>query len=207
MAPHQDATPSTRDATVATWRSADAVCFDVDSTVITSEGIDDLAEFCGVGDKVREMTMNAMGGNVTFRKALQDRLSLINPSQSQIKEFIAQHPPHLTPGIKTLVELLQSKSVSVFLVSGGFHEFIDPVAEILNIPNENVFANRLYFHLDGSFGSFDMNQLTSESGGKGRVIQNLKEKRGFHRLVMVGDAALPPLTQIHNHAQQGNGYR
>ena len=51
---------------------------------------------------VREMTMNAMGGNVTFRKALQDRLSLINPSQSQIKEFIAQHPPHLTPGIKVL---------------------------------------------------------------------------------------------------------
>jgi hypothetical protein len=42
-------------ASVQTWREADAVCFDVDSTVIQDEGLDQIAEFCGVGDKVKEM--------------------------------------------------------------------------------------------------------------------------------------------------------
>ena len=48
---------------------------------------------------VREMTSKAMGGNVTFRKALQDRLNIIRPSQTQIRDF-AEHQPTLTPGIK-----------------------------------------------------------------------------------------------------------
>ena len=48
---------------------------------------------------VREMTSNAMGGNVTFRKALQDRLNIIRPSQTQIRDF-AERLPTLTPGIK-----------------------------------------------------------------------------------------------------------
>ena len=48
---------------------------------------------------VREMTSKAMGGNVTFRKALQDRLNIIRPSQTQIRDF-AEHQPSLTPGIK-----------------------------------------------------------------------------------------------------------
>ena len=51
-------------------RSADAVCFDVDSTVITSEGIDDLAAFLGCGDKVAELTAQAMGGDMPFHEAL-----------------------------------------------------------------------------------------------------------------------------------------
>jgi len=189
MAPNQNAAPIGRDATVSTWQRADAVCFDVDSTVITNEGIDDLAEFCGVGEKVREMTANAMGGDVTFRKALQDRLNLIRPSQAQIQDFIVKHPPSLTPKIQDLVRLLHSKRVPVYLISGGFHEFIDPVADILSIPRDNVYANRLYFHYDGSYASFDMSQPTSESGGKGRAIQSLKDKRGYNNLVMIGDGA------------------
>lgn len=189
MAPNLNASPVNRDETVSTWRRADAVCFDVDSTVITNEGIDELAEFCGVGAKVREMTSNAMGGDVTFRKALQDRLNLIRPSQAQIGDFIDQHPPSLTPKIQDLVTLLHSKRIPVYLISGGFHEFIDPVADILHIPRTNVFANRLYFHYDGSWASFDMNQPTSESGGKGRAIQSLKDKHGYNNLVMIGDGA------------------
>jgi len=188
MAPRQDEDSSGRDAMVAVWRRADAVCFDVDPTVITSEGIDDLAEFCGVGDRVREMTSNAMGGNVTFRKALQDRLNIIRPSQTQIRDF-AERLPTLTPGIKDLVDLLHSRLIPVYLISGGFHEFIDPVADRLHISRDNVFANRLFFSYDGNYAAFDTNELTSESGGKGRVIRRLKDSHGFKQLVMIGDGA------------------
>merc|ERR1719453_804280 len=70
-------------------READAVCFDVDSTVITSEGIDDLAAHLetikpGVGAKVAELTAQAMGGNVPFHDALAARLDAMQPSRQQV---------------------------------------------------------------------------------------------------------------------------
>lgn len=74
------------------FRSADAVCFDVDSTVIKEEGIDELAKFCGVGDAVAEMTRNAMGGAVPFRKALTERLAVIRPSREQVNKLITDPP-------------------------------------------------------------------------------------------------------------------
>nr|KAF6490728.1 phosphoserine phosphatase [Molossus molossus] len=80
--------------------SADAVCFDVDSTVIREEGIDELAKICGVADAVSEMTKRAMGGAVPFKAALTERLALIQPSREQVQRLLAERPPHLTPGIR-----------------------------------------------------------------------------------------------------------
>lgn len=81
-------------------RSADIVCFDVDSTVIKEEGIDELAEFCGKGQEVANLTKEAMGGSMTFQEALRRRLDIIKPSQRQIREFLATRPSSLSPGIK-----------------------------------------------------------------------------------------------------------
>lgn len=80
--------------------TADIVCFDVDSTVILEEGIDELAEFCGKGQEVATLTREAMGGTMTFQEALRRRLDIIKPSQRQIREFLNQKPSTLSPGIK-----------------------------------------------------------------------------------------------------------
>ncbi|KAK6925106.1 hypothetical protein RJ641_009432 [Dillenia turbinata] len=74
------------------WQTADAVCFDVDSTVCMDEGIDELAEFCGAGKAVAEWTARAMSGSIPFEEALAARLSLFNPSLSQIQEFLKRPP-------------------------------------------------------------------------------------------------------------------
>lgn len=81
-------------------RSADIVCFDVDSTVIEEEGIDELAEFCGKGQEVANLTREAMGGSMTFQEALRRRLDIIKPSQRQIREFLSEKPSTLSTGIK-----------------------------------------------------------------------------------------------------------
>ncbi|KAJ4713196.1 Phosphoserine phosphatase chloroplastic [Melia azedarach] len=77
------------------WRNADAVCFDVDSTVCVDEGIDELAEFCGAGKAVAEWTARAMGGSVPFEEALAARLSLFKPSLSQVQDFLEKRPPSI----------------------------------------------------------------------------------------------------------------
>ncbi|CAK9829484.1 Phosphoserine phosphatase [Anthophora retusa] len=171
------------------WRNADTVTFDVDSTVIQEEGIDELAKFCGKEKDVVALTHRAMQGDLTFRQALLDRLDIIKPSLVQIKQFLASHPLKLSPGIKTLITALKTRKKQIFLISGGFHCLIAPVATCLDIPLENVFANKLKFYFTGEYAGFDEAQPTADSGGKIKVIEYLKNKKGFKTVVHIGDGA------------------
>ncbi|XP_044737647.1 phosphoserine phosphatase isoform X2 [Chrysoperla carnea] len=175
--------------TQTTWKNADAVCFDVDSTLIQEEGIDELAKFCMKGEEVANLTKKAMGGSMTFEESLRLRLNIIKPNLGQIRDFIRMQPPKLTPGVKQLIQTLQSRQIPIYLISGGFRSIIVPIASQLNIPLENIFANRLKFYYNGEYAGFDENEPTSKSGGKSQVIQYLKEKFGYKNLVMIGDGA------------------
>ncbi|CAF2106150.1 unnamed protein product [Rotaria magnacalcarata] len=171
------------------WLSTDCVCFDVDSTVCVEEAIDELAKFQQVGAQVEAITRSAMGGNMSFRQALQTRLNLIQPTSERLEQFLENYPSQLTDGISELINLLHERHVPVYLITGGFHSIVDPVAKQLNIPLKNVFANRLLFHADGSYAGFDENEMTSDSGGKGCVIKYLKTKYNYQRIIMIGDGA------------------
>ncbi|XP_073035886.1 phosphoserine phosphatase, chloroplastic-like isoform X1 [Primulina eburnea] len=171
------------------WRAANAVCFDVDSTVCLDEGIDELAEFCGAGKTVAEWTARAMSGSVPFEQALAARLSLFNPSLSQVQDFLEKRPPKLSPGIDALVKKLKDKNKDVYLISGGFRQMINPVASILGIPLESIYANQLLFGSSGEFLGFDADEPTSRSGGKATAVANVRKARGYSSLVMIGDGA------------------
>ncbi|GAV64412.1 HAD domain-containing protein [Cephalotus follicularis] len=171
------------------WRNADTVCFDVDSTVCVDEGIDELAEFCGAGKAVAEWTARAMGGSVPFEEALAARLSLFKPSLSQVQDFLEKRPPRISPGIDELIKKLRANNTYVYLVSGGFRQMINPVASILGIPPENIFANQLLFSNSGEFVGFDTNEPTSRSGGKATAVQQIRKACGYKTLVMIGDGA------------------
>lgn len=171
------------------WQSADAVCFDVDSTVCLDEGIDELAEFCGAGKAVAEWTVRAMGGSVPFEEALAARLSLFKPSLSQVQDFLEKRPPRISPGIDELVQKLKSTGTEVYLISGGFRQMINPVASILGIPIDHIFANQLLFGSSGEFLGFDSSEPTSRSGGKTVAVQQLRKANGYRSLVMIGDGA------------------
>jgi len=181
--------PSTEAEVREIWRNADAVCFDVDSTVCEDEGIDELAEFLGKSDEVIEITHQAMSGNLDFHQALMKRLEIIHPSLQEIQSFIRARPPRLTPGIRELIAILQKRGTQVYLVSGGFMSVIKHVGAALNIPTDNIFCNRLKFYYDGRFSGFEENALTAHSGGKREIIRMLKEKHQYKRIVMVGDGA------------------
>ncbi|KAL4546523.1 hypothetical protein Ndes2526B_g01741 [Nannochloris sp. 'desiccata'] len=89
---------------LSTIRAADAFCFDVDSTFCKDESIDEIAAFLGVGDEVAALTARAMGGTVLFQDALRDRLEVMKPSASDIKKYLASHPPLISPGINELLK-------------------------------------------------------------------------------------------------------
>ncbi|KAL3276868.1 hypothetical protein HHI36_012230 [Cryptolaemus montrouzieri] len=177
------------DRVISILKSADAVCFDVDSTVIQEEGIDELAKFCGKGEEISNLTSKAMGGSMTFQESLSLRLNILQPSKQQIQNFLDQQPAKLSPGIKDLVNLLQKRKIAVYLVTGGFKCIVSPIADQLNIPSENIYSNRMKFYFDGEYAGFDETQPTSRTGGKAEVMRILKKSKGYKNVVMVGDGA------------------
>lgn len=136
---------SAKEAAANAFRHARTVCFDVDSTVITVEAIDEFAAFAGKKEAVAAMTAQAMGGRVSFRDALEARLTLIAPTADLLARFLAEHPFAFTPGLETLVGELRARGTRVYLVSGGFTQMIYPVADALGVPHDRVFANTILF--------------------------------------------------------------
>ena len=146
--------------------NADAVCLDVDSTVITSESIDDLADFLGCGDQVAMITARAMGGAMPYHQALETRLKIMRPSQREVAQMLEERPAALTAGAVAFVDALHERGQHVYLVSGGFRQLIAPVAAQLGVPEERVQANQLTFNADGSFGGHAHSEPTAWQGGK-----------------------------------------
>jgi phosphoserine phosphatase len=176
-------------AVLATWRSARAVCFDVDSTLCEDESIDELAAFLGKGEAVAALTAAAMGGDTKFEDALEARLGLMQPSASDVEAFLAAHPPRLSPGIPDLVRRLQARGTQVFLVSGGFRAIINPIADLLDIPRSHVHANTILFDAEtGAYAGFDRTEHTSRSGGKRAAVRAIRASDpGLHPVVAIGD--------------------
>jgi phosphoserine phosphatase len=178
-------------AVLATWRSAKAVCFDVDSTLCEDESIDELAAFLGKGEAVASLTAAAMGGSTRFEVALEARLGLMQPSASDVDAFLAAHPPRLSPGIPELVARLHARGTAVFLVSGGFRAIINPIADALSIPRERVHANTVLFDAGtGEYAGFDRTEHTSRSGGKLAAVQAIRASApggGLDPVVAIGD--------------------
>jgi phosphoserine phosphatase len=114
---------------------------DMDSTMIMAECIDELADFAGIKPQIAAITERAMQGELDFESALRERVLLLRDlSEGAIAECLATRIAPM-PGAKALVETLKAKGCRTVLVTGGFHQFADPVGERLGF--ERVVANRL----------------------------------------------------------------
>ncbi|KAL6759617.1 phosphoserine phosphatase [Haematococcus lacustris] len=187
-------------------KAAQAVAFDVDSTFCEDESIDELAAFLGVGAQVAALTAQAMGGSVDFKTALTQRLAVMQPSRAAVAKFLIEHPHRISPGIPELLTLLRQQGKEVFLVSGGFRQIIHPLAQHLDIPLDNVFANNLLFQEDGSYAGFDTNEFTCRSGGKPAALRHIQETWGLRQIVMVGDGATDLEARLEGAASLFIGY-
>jgi phosphoserine phosphatase len=116
------------------------VVMDVDSTLISQEVIDLLAEASGVGQEVRAITESAMRGELDFEASLRNRVALLKGQPETIIFEVAKQIT-LTPGARTLIRTLNKLGHGVGLVSGGFSQVVDPIAKQLGI--EHVRSNTL----------------------------------------------------------------
>lgn len=117
---------------------------DMDSTMIGQECIDELADFAGLKPQIAAITERAMQGELDFESALRERVGLLKDlEENAIATCLAERIEPMA-GARTLVSTLKAKGCWTVLVTGGFHSFADPVAELIGF--ERVIGNRLGTH-------------------------------------------------------------
>ncbi|MCB2074844.1 MAG: phosphoserine phosphatase SerB [Novosphingobium sp.] len=144
---------------------------DMDSTMITAECIDELADFAGIKHHIAAITERAMQGELDFESALRERVLLLRDlSEDAILECLGTRISPM-PGAQALVATLKAKGCRTVLVTGGFHQFADPIAEDLGF--DHVVGNRLEI-ADGKLtGGLD-GPITDSSVKKATLLDEMK---------------------------------
>ena len=114
---------------------------DMDSTMITVECIDELADYAGLKAEVAEITERAMRGELEFEAALRARVGLLKDLEESVIDRCREERVRLTPGAQALVRTMRREGALTILVSGGFTAFAEPVGREIGF--ERVIANRL----------------------------------------------------------------
>jgi phosphoserine phosphatase len=101
---------------------------DMDSTMITVECIDELADYAGLKEEISAVTERAMRGELDFAQALSGRVALLAGLDAATIDQCREERVKLMPGARALVRTLQARGAQTILVSGGFLPFAEPVA-------------------------------------------------------------------------------
>lgn len=175
-------------------RTRRLVVFDMDSTLITSEVIDELALEAGVGEKVAAITERAMRGELDFNASLEERVAQLAGLEESVLEKVAQRL-QLTEGAETLFHHLHNLGFKTAILSGGFTYFGRHLQKKLNI--DYVHANELEI-VDGRLTGRVVGEIVNGQT-KARLLEEIarKEHIRLEQSVAVGDGAndLPMLSK------------
>ena len=116
------------------------ICFDMDSTLIQTEVIDELAIRAGVGDQVKAITEAAMRGEIDFCESFRQRCALLKGLDVSVMQEIAENLP-ITEGVDRLMRILKKVGFKIAILSGGFTYFGNYLKQKYNI--DYVYANEL----------------------------------------------------------------
>jgi len=170
--------------------------FDFDSTIVQIESLDEVLG-CALKKnpaakkilaEIKKITDAGMNREIPFEDSLAQRLRLARIHKKNFDEIATKIGEKITDGMPEIFEFLQKKNQQIFIISGGFLPAILPVAEILKIPRENIFANKFFLDAENFVRGIDKKNPLARDGGKIAVVEKLKaEKKLPGKIFVVGD--------------------
>ncbi len=174
-------------------RNRRLVCFDMDSTLIQAEVIDELAAVAGVGERVAAITEAAMRGEIDFKESFRQRMALLEGMDESVLAGVAERLP-MTDGAERLISNLKRLGYKIAILSGGFTYFGEYLQKKLGI--DYVFANQLDFK-DGKLTGKVTGEIV-DGERKATLLRSLAKQENIHleQVIAVGDGAndLPMLS-------------
>ncbi|MBD5385194.1 phosphoserine phosphatase SerB [bacterium] len=175
-------------------RSRRLICFDMDSTLIRTEVIDELADRAGVGEEVRAITESAMRGEIDFKESFTRRVALLKGLDISVMQEIAESLP-ITEGVERLMKVLKRSGYKTAILSGGFKYFGDYLKQRFGF--DYVYANELEVGDDGKLTGRYVGDIVD--GARKRDLLRLiaqVENIDIAQTIAVGDGAndLPMLS-------------
>ncbi|MET0247004.1 MAG: phosphoserine phosphatase SerB [Sphingomonas sp.] len=160
---------------------------DMDSTMITVECIDELADYAGIKPQIAEVTERAMRGELDFAAALDARVALLKGLEESAIDRCLEERVRLMPGAEALVKTMRARGALTILVSGGFTRFADPVGARIGF--DRMIANRLLIEAGALTGA--VGKPIVDSGTKEATLLAAIAERGLspHQTLAVGDGA------------------
>jgi len=167
-------------------RNRRLVVFDMDSTLIDAEVIDELAIEAGVGQQVAEITEAAMQGKLDFKQSFEQRLALLEGLDASVLQKIAQRL-QLNEGAEHLISTLKKLGYKTAIVSGGFSFFGEYLQEILGV--DYVYANQLDIENGKVTGRVKGDIIDGQR--KADLLRELAMRDGLmlEQVIAVGDGA------------------
>lgn len=170
------------------------VVFDMDSTLIEVEVIDELAKAAGVGKEVATITESAMRGEIDFDESFRQRMALLKGLEQSVLQEIAENLP-MTEGAERLISSLKALGFKTAILSGGFTFFASKLQVKLGF--DYVYANELDIDAAGKLtGKVTTDIVNGER--KAELLREIAEKEGIRleQTIAVGDGAndLPMLS-------------
>lgn len=171
------------------------ICFDMDSTLIQTECIDELAMRAGVGDKVKAITERAMRGEIDFKESFTQRVSLLKGLDISVMKDIADHLP-ITEGADRLMSVLKRCGYKIAILSGGFTYFGEQLRRRYGI--DYVYANELEIDENGKLTGHYVGDIV-DGKRKAELLKLIAqvEQVNLAQTIAVGDGAndLPMISE------------
>ena len=167
-------------------RNKRLIVFDADMTFLQCEVIDELGKLAGQGEKISNITRQAMSGKMDFKSALRERVRLLKGLPEKALEELSENLP-LTAGAKNLVRILKHLGYKIALVSGGFDYFINKLCQRYDL--DYGIANQL--KIENGLVTGELEGEIIDAQAKENVLISLAKKEGFslRQVVAVGDGA------------------
>ena len=167
-------------------RNRRLVCLDMDSTLIQTEVIDELAELAGVGKQVKAITEAAMQGEIDFKESFKQRMQLLKGLSEEKLHNIAVNLP-ITKGAKRLIDTLHQYGFKTAILSGGFTYFGNYLQKKLDI--DYVYANQLEIKEGILTGGYLGDIVDGDKKAEYLKVIAEKEKIDIKQTIAVGDGA------------------
>lgn len=167
-------------------RTRRLICFDMDSTLIQTEVIDELADRAGVGEEVRAITESAMRGEIDFTESFERRVALLKGLDVSVMQEIAESLP-MTEGVERLMKVLKLVGFKIAILSGGFTFFGNYLKQKFGV--DYVYANELEVE-DGKLTGRYLGDVV-DGKRKAELLRLIAQVEGLdlRQTVAVGDGA------------------